>query len=55
MPKVADVKAQNENGKEQPNSCADAMFGKKTQKYALYFIIFFLACLTIRDLAELVT
>ncbi|CAJ0938932.1 unnamed protein product, partial [Mesorhabditis belari] len=51
MPKITDIKSQN--GKEQPNSCADAMFGRKTQKYALYFIIFFLACLTIRDLAEL--
>ncbi|CAJ0582492.1 unnamed protein product, partial [Mesorhabditis spiculigera] len=51
MPKVADS---SNNGKDKPNSCADAMFGAKTQKYALYFIVFFLACLTIKDVVELV-
>lgn len=53
MPKIADVKSKQD--KDGPNSCADAMFGRKTQKYALYFIIFFLACLTIKDLVELIS
>ncbi|CAD6193473.1 unnamed protein product [Caenorhabditis auriculariae] len=40
---------------EKPRSCSDAMFGKTARKWAFIFIVTFLACLTIKDLYQLVS
>ncbi|WKY09809.1 hypothetical protein Q1695_002288 [Nippostrongylus brasiliensis] len=40
--------------KTRINSCREAMFGERARKWAFIFIVAFLACLTIKDVVDLV-
>uniref|UniRef100_A0A1I7XKV3 PDZ domain-containing protein n=1 Tax=Heterorhabditis bacteriophora TaxID=37862 RepID=A0A1I7XKV3_HETBA len=51
MSRVADYGVQEKSKK--PNSCKEALFGKRARKWAFFFIVAFLAALTIKDVVDL--
>ncbi|CAJ0590278.1 unnamed protein product [Cylicocyclus nassatus] len=54
MGKVADYGSPPKTKMSQINSCREAMFGERARKWAFFFIVGFLACLTIKDVVDLV-
>ncbi|EYB86067.1 hypothetical protein Y032_0286g1405 [Ancylostoma ceylanicum] len=54
MSRVADYGSPPREKKGKINSCREAMFGERARKWAFIFIVAFLACLTIKDVVDLV-
>ncbi|KJH45505.1 Amiloride-sensitive sodium channel [Dictyocaulus viviparus] len=54
MSRVADYANSTQRKKGKINSCREAMFGERARKWAFIFIVTFLACLTIKDVVDLV-
>ncbi|XGW01769.1 hypothetical protein V3C99_014123 [Haemonchus contortus] len=54
MSRVFDYGSPPPEKKTKINSCREAMFGERARKWAFFFIVAFLACLTIKDVVDLV-
>ncbi|PIO65869.1 hypothetical protein TELCIR_12438 [Teladorsagia circumcincta] len=53
MNRVADYDSPPPEKRSKINSCREAMFGERARKWAFFFIVAFLACLTIKDVVDL--
>ncbi|KAK6021283.1 hypothetical protein OSTOST_13044, partial [Ostertagia ostertagi] len=54
MNRVTDYGSPPPEKRSKINSCREAMFGERARKWAFFFIVAFLACLTIKDVVDLV-